>query len=785
MIKKTLLFLLALLPALANAQQAVGSWYFYPLYNGVPDRVIDTPELTYYLSLGRLYSYDKQNDESREYIDLLNDRSVTVIDYNPARGFLFVGYENGNIDLLYDNGRVVNMPDIREAQIASDKGINEVDFNDNLVYVATKFGLVIFDAGQGVVRQSGIYGKDVKAVGAQGDYIIINTDNRNYGIKRTELISRFENFKELDEMYNVAEIKGMGDYVLIRTDNLVRGARYTFPEGKLNIAGIQTQAACTSLMRCGDGKIRTVSGGIVYAYGKDGERTQESAIPSLISNNAYGMWRGCSDVWAANADGVGCYDITGQNMTVKTDRILPSDAISMSRVAFIEPSADGSRIYLGTCGWSNINPAAQSNALFNMSVITDEGIKDVTPRVGLTNNTNSKISQLSGVDAIAVNPDDPDMVMISTWQMGNYAVKDGKQVAKFNSTNSTIPSYWGHGICFDDEGNMWTMTLDLNSKCINVLPAEKLKKNLSSLTASDWVSLPVEGFKGNSDGVFAFIPGSDLFYLKCSLASHPIVVYDTRGTLKNNADDKHRLITSYIDQDGKTFSNIYKTVMKLDNAGALWVGTENGIFSYDRPQDGLSADMRITRMKVPRNDGTNFADYLLDGECITAIAVDGSNNKWLGTSESGLYYVNSDGSEILEHFTSDNSPLPDNAICSLYCDPGSNDIYVGTNYGLLRYSGFHSPGKQDYSEVYAYPNPVKPGYSGWITVTGLMDNSLVKIADASGSVVFQGRSEGGMFTWDGCNSAGSRVKSGVYYVFASQSANGSSEAAVTKILIMN
>ena len=113
MIKKTLLFLLTLLPALANAQQAVGSWYFYPLYNGVPDRVIDTPELTYYLSLGRLYSYDKQNDESREYIDLLNDRSVTVIDYNPARGFLFVGYENGNIDLLYDNGRVVNMPDIR------------------------------------------------------------------------------------------------------------------------------------------------------------------------------------------------------------------------------------------------------------------------------------------------------------------------------------------------------------------------------------------------------------------------------------------------------------------------------------------------------------------------------------------------------------------------------------------------------------------------------------------------------------------------------------------------
>ena len=69
-----------------------------------------------------------------------------------------------------------------------------------------------------------------------------------------------------------------------------------------------------------------------------------------------------------------------------------------------------------------------------------------------------------------------------------------------------------------------------------------------------------------------------------------------------------------------------------------------------------------------------------------------------------------------------------------------------------------APAATDFSDVYAYPNPVKPDYTGWISIVNLMDNSLVKIADASGNVVYSCRSNGGMFTWDGCNASGSRVK---------------------------
>ena len=110
---------------------------------------------------------------------------------------------------------------------------------------------------------------------------------------------------------------------------------------------------------------------------------------------------------------------------------------------------------------------------------------------------------------------------------------------------------------------------------------------------------------------------------------------------------------------------------------------------------------------------------------------------------------------------------------------------MATPSGLFEFSSTSSPGQPDFSDVYAYPNPVTPEYTGYITVTGLMANSLVKITDSAGRVVHEARSDGGSIVWNGCDATGSRVKSGVYFVFASSSASGSSQAAVTKIVVVN
>ena len=66
--------------------------------------------------------------------------------------------------------------------------------------------------------------------------------------------------------------------------------------------------------------------------------------------------------------------------------------------------------------------------------------------------------------------------------------------------------------------------------------------------------------------------------------------------------------------------------------------------------------------------------------------------------------------------------------------------------------------------VYAYPNPVKPDYTGLITITGLTYNADIKIVTSNGVLVAEGRSNGGSFTWNGCDRNGKRVVSGVYMV---------------------
>lgn len=246
-----------------------------------------------------------------------------------------------------------------------------------------------------------------------------------------------------------------------------------------------------------------------------------------------------------------------------------------------------------------------------------------------------------------------------------------------------------------------------------------------------------------------------------------------------------------LDQDGKSFQPTQFTCLAEDQRGHVWMGTTSGVISITNPAKACDADFRINRIKVPRNDGSGLADYLLESDKIVAIAVDNSNRKWLGTEASGLFLVSENGDEIISHFTTDNSPLPSNTITALYADPTSSSIFIGTLAGLYEYSSTSGPAKADYSEAYAYPNPVTPDYSGWITIAGLMNSSLVKIVDSSMNLVYQTTSEGGTAMWDGCDISGSRVRSGVYYVLASTQTDSSSISSsstgdvVAKILIVN
>ena len=172
------------------------------------------------------------------------------------------------------------------------------------------------------------------------------------------------------------------------------------------------------------------------------------------------------------------------------------------------------------------------------------------------------------------------------------------------------------------------------------------------------------------------------------------------------------------------------------------------------------------QIKVPRDDGSGYADYLLNGVDITGIVIDGANRKWFATNDNGVYLVSSNNIEELQHFTAENSPLLSNTIESIAINEATGEVFFGTANGLCSYKSNATKPQEEMTqnEVYAYPNPVKPDYNGPINITGLAFNADVKITTSNGTLVQEGRSNGGLFTWDGCDRHGKRVASGVYMI---------------------
>ena len=114
----------------------------------------------------------------------------------------------------------------------------------------------------------------------------------------------------------------------------------------------------------------------------------------------------------------------------------------------------------------------------------------------------------------------------------------------------------------------------------------------------------------------------------------------------------------------------------------------------------------------------------------------------------------------------------------------TGEIFFGTDNGLCSYMSDATTTHEEMTKdnVWAYPNPVTPEYTGLITVTGLTLNADVKILSANGALIAEGRSNGGTFTWDGCDKNGNRVASGVYMVATATSSG--QKGTVCKIAIV-
>ena len=278
-------------------------------------------------------------------------------------------------------------------------------------------------------------------------------------------------------------------------------------------------------------------------------------------------------------------------------------------------------------------------------------------------------------------------------------------------------------------------------------------KIINTSTNQKWVLL------WNGDGVFIFDIGEDI----------------------ENDDDDLAKHLSIVDEEGDNYNVVFSIAEDLN--GDIWIGTNKGPVIYYSPQQVFEENLIANRILVPINNPENQADYLLKDETISAIAIDGANRKWLGTLNSGVFLMSEDGTQEILHFQEDDSPLISNQINDIKIHPKTGEVFIATNKGLVSYMGQATEGNDSFKDVYVYPNPIRPGYEGDITITGLVSDVNVKITDITGNIVYETTSLGGQAIWDGKNFDGERVHTGVYLVFCTN--DDGSKTHVTKLLFIH
>lgn len=366
-------------------------------------------------------------------------------------------------------------------------------------------------------------------------------------------------------------------------------------------------------------------------------------------------------------------------------------------------------------------------------------------------------------NVLAVDPRNANHVFVGG-RTGLYEFLDGQLKAYYNKDNSLLQGamYKGrelgnnyvliNGLCFDNKGDLWILNSQASRENLLRLSAD------GQMTSFSKPALMKDGVGGSVLTSMVFDNRNNLWFCNDHWDYPALFCYQP-------TTDKLLSFTRFVNEDGSNLDLVPHSVMPLSN-GDVWVTTTIGPLLLSRSAIDNPETAIFTQVKVPRNDGTNLADYLLSGIDVTCMAIDGGGRKWFGTKANGVYLISADNMTQVKHITSSNSLLLSDNILSIAINNTTGEVFFGTDKGLCSYmSDATTPSDRPSGDnTYAYPNPVRPGYTGPITIVGLSMNADVKIVTTNGVLVAAGISNGGSFIWDGKDKSGKPVASGVYMV---------------------
>lgn len=772
----------------AKTQIMVGEWRTHMSYNNI-EKVVQTPNLVYGLGDGALFSCGKADYDIVTWskVNGLSGSKIQLADYDPKSGLLIVCYADGNVDMIGDGGDVINMPDIKQSSINADKTPTDLAVDGGgKAYLATEFGIVVLNTEKNEVKETYLIGDNnsyaaVNSVTLSADSIYALVGNTVKVAKKDAKMlvnsanwrtmkTKVENGKDLmmangnlyllttDSCLLKIDVNGIGDTVKIKDDD----------DSDAKIVAIET------------GK----DNNLIVVGEKSGFRIKGTET-SQIYNGLNIV--DCQDDMSVNGR---CWLAAGRNGLFElndntvTQKIKPNGPASNK--TFSLAYSDG-RVFALT-GNPRCYSAGDPTKEGAVMIYEDDEWKSITQ---------NDVIPLVGHDFITlcyiyIDKEDVSHYYVSSARHGLYEFRNDVVVQNYGLGNSLLSNDYNFDIYDEDVRKNWVncsgICVDKNNRLwmLNDRTATAVKMKDEE---GEWHTYNYPNFNNPNFCDKVFVSSDNLkWFVKPNRVGDlgGVMVLNDNNKIENISGQQYKYISYVADQDGN--QNFLEVIydIKEDMDGSVWMCTSNGVFVFKNTSNIFSSNYTVTRPKIARTDGSGFADYLLDGQTVRAIAVDGANRKWIGTDASGVYLMSPDGLTEIHHFTMDNSPLLSDQITGITVNNKSGEVFFATANGLISYRGDATEESSDLDNIKAFPNPVRPGFAGVVTITGLMDGSTVRITDSAGSVVARLRSNGGEATWNLRNSGGRRVASGVYVVMVSSEENGSvKDTGVGKILVLD
>lgn len=787
MIKPFTAFFLFFLVISSHAQDFSSLWQGYFSYNNIKD-VVKGNNKIYAASENAIFTYDLLTSELNTIstIEGLSGESITTIAYSETYGTLLIGYANGLIELVYGSeNKILSIVDIFDKQTIPPnlKGINHFNIQDNTVYISTDFGISVYDLKRLEFGDSYFIGNGGTQISVNQTTVLNNTIyaacGNNNAIKKAELsnpnLIDYQQWQTFGTGIFVG-IESIGNQLYALKSNrtvyeIINDAfiaLFTYDDMPLNIKAIDDNLVITTEAK-------------VYVYSSAFATLDISVLSSEYDTKftSATFWDGIFYI------GTTTLGVLKTKNSTNFELIRPQGPL-MNNAFKIE--AGNGDLWV-TYGDYTIDYNPFPLRKYGISHLVADKWKNV-PYDGVLSALN--------LNYISINPFNPLQVFISSCESGILEIKNDVPDILFNQTNSgleslILPSDSGFrsirqtGAQFDRNGILWTMTCRVDKALKSYNPTTGEWRGYSF---SEVIKDPLDDELGFSD-----------------------LVIDKNGTKFIGAYLKGLIAFS---ENGNKMRNLYSQeqnmpspnvrALAVDNNNQIWIGTIKGLRVLYNSGSFFEQSNPLVKEIVVLDDG--IPQELLSNQYITDIKVDGSNNKWVGTLDAGVFYFSADGQRTIYHFTTDNSPLPSNAINDISIDSQNGKVYIATAKGLVSFSSGGSNPEEELASAYVYPNPVRPEYNilgannlndinKGVKIKGLTENVNIKITDIEGNLVAEAQSrvnlrasrssynfaiDGGTAIWNGKNMANNIVASGVYLILISDL--DSFETKVLKLLII-